>query len=83
MFLLAFVIEFLSLLKNLDFSNTFLDGHTEIEGESLIISAALLLFLPKVKPKLIFGALEVNLFTTVFLKELLYLSTGSEFQPAL
>ena len=76
--MLAFVIELLSLLKNLDFSNISLDRHIEIRGKSLMILslmilAALSLFLPEVEPKLIFRDLGVNLLTTVFLKKLIIL----------
>jgi len=71
MFVLALVIVFFLLLKNLDFSNTFLGGQTVIEEESLMISAALSFSAPEVRSKLIFGDFRVNLLKTFVLNELL------------
>ena len=78
MFVLAFVIVFFLLSKNLDFSNTSLEEWIGIEEESLMIFATLPFGTPKVRPELIFGDFRVNLFETFVLNKLLYLSEGSE-----
>jgi len=67
-------IGFFPLLKNLDFSNIFLDGYAGIEGERLTISTVLSLDEPVFDEVLTFGTLGVNLLMTLFLKELLLLS---------
>jgi len=72
---------FFPLPKNLDFSNTSLDGHTGIGREILTISAALFLDVLEFEEGLIFGTLEVNLFAIPFLKELLSLLMSIIFQP--
>jgi len=77
MFVLVFAIVFFSP-KNLDFSNTFLDGQARIRGRSLMISTTLPWDSPEVKVELIFRTFGVNLFATLDLNELMYLSAGSE-----
>ena len=83
MFVLALVIVFFLLSKNLDFSNTSLEEWIGIGEESLIILATLPFGAPKVRPELIFGDFRVNLFKTFVLNKLLYLSEGSESHPEL
>jgi len=77
-FVLAFVSVFFSFPKNLDFSNTSLSRQAGIEEESLMISAALPLDLPKVKAELIFGVFSIKLLATLDLNELMSLSVVSE-----
>jgi len=70
---LTIAIGFFPLLKNLDFSNTSLDGCTGMEEEILTISAALSLDILEFQEGLSFRNLGVNSFTMLFLKELLSL----------
>jgi len=66
--LCSLLLFFFSLLKNLDFSNIFLNRQAE---GSLTISTALSLDEPEVDEDLVFRTLGVNLLETLVLKELL------------
>ena len=83
MFVLAFAIIFFLFSKNLDFSNTFLNRWAGIGKGSLIILTALPLDSSEVKAELNFGAFSVNLFTTLDLNKLMYLSVESKSHPDL
>ena len=65
---------FFPSLKNFDFSNTFLDSLTRIGEGSLIISAALFLYLTPFAEELLFRILRVNLEANFCLNGLFYLS---------
>jgi len=58
-----------------------LDGQARIREESLMISATLPLNSPEVEAKLIFRAFGVNLFATLDLNKLMYLSARSKSHP--
>jgi len=70
---LTIAIGFFPLLKNLDFSNTSLDRHAEMEEKILMISATLSLDVLEFEESLSFRTLGINLLTIPFLKELFFL----------
>jgi len=69
--LCSLLLFFFSLLKNLDFSNIFLNRQAGMGEGSLTISTALSLDEPEVDEDLVFRTLGVNLLETLVLKELL------------
>jgi len=63
-----------SLPKSFDFSNTSLDGHIGMGGESLTTSAFLLVEELEFDRDFVLGTLVVNFLVTLLLNELLLMS---------